>query len=482
MKKQFLFNIFLLILLNVLVKPFWVFGIDRSVQNIMGSESYGLYFALFNFSVLFNSLLDIGITNFNNRSIAQNPGLIKVYFPRLFLSKLLLGVVYSLFCLALSFMVGYRDNAIILVGILAANQFLASLLLFLRSNISGLQLFTIDSIISVTDRFILIALCSILLWTNFLSIEINIFVFALSQTFAYLLTCIIATVILLKKASGIRFSDVPIFSVSLFRKSLPFALLVLLMTFHNRIDAVFIERLLPDGATQAGIYAQSFRIFDAVTMISVLFASLLLPMFSRLLALKESILPLLKLSFSFLFTGTAVFSIVVASFSSQILNALYVEFHPESSFVFVFLSLCIIPVSLGYIFGTLLTANGNLKQLNIIAGTTLLINTVLNLILIPVTGIKGAAISALVSQLYASVFQIVICRSKFNFSLKRGEAISYLFLLVVTFVLTYLFKFLNIGLLLQIILPLVVAMLLSFILKIIDLAAIIYLFKAENQQ
>jgi len=46
MKRKFITNLALVIFLNLLVKPFWIFGIDRTVQNVVGAESYGLYFSL----------------------------------------------------------------------------------------------------------------------------------------------------------------------------------------------------------------------------------------------------------------------------------------------------------------------------------------------------------------------------------------------------------------------------------------------------
>ena len=52
MKRKFVTNLILLLFLNLLVKPFWILGIDRTVQNLVGDESYGLYFALFNFSLI----------------------------------------------------------------------------------------------------------------------------------------------------------------------------------------------------------------------------------------------------------------------------------------------------------------------------------------------------------------------------------------------------------------------------------------------
>ena len=76
MKKKFLTNLALLIFLNLLVKPFFIFGIDRSVQNAVGLENYGFYFTIFNFAFLFNILLDAGLTNFNNRNIAQHAQLL----------------------------------------------------------------------------------------------------------------------------------------------------------------------------------------------------------------------------------------------------------------------------------------------------------------------------------------------------------------------------------------------------------------------
>ena len=72
MQRKFITNLALLLFLNFLIKPFWLFGIDRTVQNSVLAEDYGIYFTLFNFSMLFNILLDVGITNFNNKNIAQH--------------------------------------------------------------------------------------------------------------------------------------------------------------------------------------------------------------------------------------------------------------------------------------------------------------------------------------------------------------------------------------------------------------------------
>src|ERR1051325_9325696 len=67
---KFYSSLLLLIILNAIIKPFWIFGIDRQVQNITGVAEYGSYFALLNLSIVFGFLLDWGLTNFINRELA----------------------------------------------------------------------------------------------------------------------------------------------------------------------------------------------------------------------------------------------------------------------------------------------------------------------------------------------------------------------------------------------------------------------------
>lgn len=65
-------------------------------------------------------------------------------------------------------------------------------------------------------------------------------------------------------------------------------------------------------------------------------------------------------------------------------------------------------ISTSYLYGTLLTANNNLRHLNILAASTVVINITLNLILIPKYQAYGAAISSLISQGYYAVAQVIL--------------------------------------------------------------------------
>ena len=66
MSKKILTNVFLLLAINLLIKPFWILGIDRTVQNTVGNDVYGAYMVMFNISLMFTMLLDFGINNYTS--------------------------------------------------------------------------------------------------------------------------------------------------------------------------------------------------------------------------------------------------------------------------------------------------------------------------------------------------------------------------------------------------------------------------------
>ena len=304
MQRKFISNLILLVILNLIVKPISIFGIDATVQNRVGAEDYGLYFSLLNLTFLFNIILDLGINNFTTKNIAQYPHIVKRYIGKLLTFRLILFFIYISITLILAFSLGYSERSFKLLYLLIFNQFLVVLIAYFRSHFAGLLMFKTDAFISVLDRFLLIFICGYLLFYS--SIEFTIDWFVWTQTICYFITFIVVFIWLFLKIGIPKISFHWTFSIAIVKKSLPFALLVLLMMIYTRIDVVLLERFHPKGSFEAGIYAQGFRLLDAFFIFGMLFATLLFPLFSRQLKEKESVLPLLKMS-SDLLIGGAIF-------------------------------------------------------------------------------------------------------------------------------------------------------------------------------
>jgi O-antigen/teichoic acid export membrane protein len=408
LKRKFITNLFLLLFLNVLIKPFWIFGIDRTVQNTVGDESYGLYFSLLSFSMILNIFLDLGITNFNNKNIAQHHQLLKKHISNIVGLKFLLAGVYTVICLVIALIIGYKDVQLHLLFFLILNQFLISFTFYLRSNISGLHLFRTDSLLSVLDRSLMIAICSVLLFTNVTGQAFRIEWFVYAQTVAYLITSLITFSVVLAHTGKLKLQFDRRFFLVFLKKSYPYALLILLMSFYNRIDSVMLDLLLPNGKDQAGIYAHAFRLLDAVSMFGVLFAGLLLPIFARMIKQKQEIGSMVQFSFLLLFVPAMVICLSSGFYNLEIMNLLYDTNTELSASILRLLMVSFLGIATTYIFGTLLTANGSIRQLNWMALTGMGINIGLNLLLIPKMQALGSAWASLTTQLFTALAQTIL--------------------------------------------------------------------------
>lgn len=438
MLKKFTQNIVFLVILNLLIKPFWIFGIDRTIQNIVGAGQYGFYISLFNFSLIFNILTDFGLTNFNTRNIAQNQHLVNKHISRLIWLKIFLAIIYAVISLLAALLIGYSALQIKFLIFLILNQVIASFLLYLRSNLSGLHLFKTDSLLSITDKSLMIIICGALILKHPVDFQIEWLVYA--QTVAYLISTLIAFALVIKQTGFIKIRYDYYFILSILKQTAPFALLILLMTVYIRVDFVMLERMLPNGNFYSGIYAQAYRIVDAFSMFAYLFAALLLPIFSKMIKDKVNLEQIVKKSATILLIPVLIIVVQVVFFSSEIMSLLYHE-HAEQSFlildilIFGFMGIATI-----YIFGTLLTANGNLKQLIIISAFGVLFNIVLNYLLIPEHNYIGAAFSSMLTQLAMAAIQIILAYKIFSFKTDSKAVFKWGLFILIILVQTYLIK------------------------------------------
>lgn len=458
MQNRFVKNLLLLLTLNLLIKPFWILGIDRNIQNRVGDSDYGLFLSLTSFSFLFFILLDLGITNFNNRNIARNQRQLRKHFAGIMGVKIILGLVYMLVLMLFGMIIGYNAEQLSVLLLVGINATLLSMIMYLRSNVSGLMLFVADSYLSVLDRLLMIMFCSVLLWTPILGRPLTIADYVYSQSAAYFLTFLVALLVVMRHAGQLA----PVFDLRfmwmILRRSAPYALLVLLMSFYNRLEPVLIERLITGetGLQQTGIYAKAFRLFDAGNNISMLFAVLLLPMFANMLKRKESVASLTKLSFSLTFTLSAIVAVGGIMYAEPLMKLLYglrpaedeISFAvriSQSALIFSLLMIAYVSVSTTYVFGTLLTANGNLRLLNMMAATGVALSLIMNLWLIPRLEATGAAISSLTVQAIMALAQFFAARRITGFRFGKLYFFRLLVFIGLLIAMAFLIKTLNIS-------------------------------------
>ncbi|MEK6614979.1 MAG: oligosaccharide flippase family protein [Bacteroidota bacterium] len=477
MQKKFVTNLAFLLFLNLLIKPFHVLFIDVNWQNTVHAENFGLYFALFNFSFVLNIILDFGITNFNNKNIAQNNHLLTKHFSSLVVLKLLLALLYILLAFIVGLVIQYDYRLMKMMLLLGFNQFLISFIAYLRSNIAGLLLFWVDSIVSVLDRIILITISCFLLWGNILDRELDIMDYVYAQTISYSITAIIAFFIVLQKTHFTKFKLTRAFAMMILKKSFPFAVLMMLMACYNRLDTVMVERMLPNGAEQAGIYAQGYRLLDSANMIAFLFAGLLLPIFSRMLKFKESVEALVKTAFILLITPGIVVAVGCWFYSTELMTLLYKEHIAQASVIFPILMSCFVAISTSYIFGTLLTANGNLRELNLMAASGILINVAMNLFLIPKFQAAGSAVSSLITQFLTALIQVLIAQSVFKFRINYRLILTLIVFITGVILINYFSKLMHSNWIINFVIMVSACALWAFVTRLLNIKSMVRILK-----
>ncbi len=481
MKQIFFRNLIFLLALNLLIKPLYVLGVDRTVQNLIGHEAYGLYFALFNLSILFSIILDIGITNYNNRIIAQQPTLIKKYLSNILTLKVLLFILYCIITIIVAAILHPTREGYYILGLLILNQGLNSLLLYLRSNLSALQFLKLDSFLSILDKLIVILLFSWLYYFKPFNGEFKIEWLIYSQTVSYLVVIIVAAILLLQRIPKLQFSFELSVIKTIWKESYLLAFIVLLMGIYSRTDAVLLKYLLGDiGNVQAGIYASSFRLLDAANQFGFLFAALLLPIFSRLIRRGQKVDELVAVSFKIIFIFSWMIAVICLFFKNEIMQTLYQDTTVYSADTLGILMFALPGASTVYIFGTLLAANRSLKQLTIAVGVAVVINLSLNIILIPTYQCLGAAIAAVSTQVFIGTVELFISKKIFHLKINYlllGKLIGFSLMTLLIVYSTHTFIH---SLFLGIIAGVFISLLVAFTLKLFEFKKIKSILSSEE--
>lgn len=405
MKGSFIANVSFLIFVNLLVKPVWIFGIDLSVQNLVGAERYGIYISLFNAAFILQIILDVGISNFNSRSIAQNKQLLAAYAPSILLLKVLLTVLYIAISLLLGYYyLHYTLQELYLLSFLCINQVLLSFITYFRSNLQGLHLFRQDSLLSVLDRCTMILICSFLLFYPATSQQFNIYWFVYVQTVGYTVAAIVSVFLNSRQLKKISFTWQPTLLKQLIKQSYPFALVAFFMSIYSRIDIVMLKTMMPDiGNTEAGIYGAAYRLLDAANMIGALIATLLLPMFAKMIKEQNNINNLCGFSAKTTFVVASTVSILCFTYAEPLMYWLYVDADAYYVQIFQLLIINFTTIAAVYVYGVLLSANNNMLTVNLIAISGAAINITLNIYLIPKHAAWGACMATLITQFYAAI-------------------------------------------------------------------------------
>ena len=394
--------------INLLIKPLYLFGVDLHIQNMVGVDTYGMYKVLFNIAFLLQFVHEPGIQSYNSQNIAKNPDQLGFHLPRILGLKVILGLVY--FGLAIGYFAfkDFNPSLLPLMMVVTANLFLSTLFIYLRTNIAGIGKYRIDSLLSTIDKVLMLIILGVLSWVSPFKENFQIIWLAYGQMAAFGISCLIALGILYKHLGKVEILFSWNYTKKLIRWSAPYALVLLTMSAYTRMDSIMLEHILDDGGRESGIYEYGYRFLDALNMIGYLFAALLLPMYASNIKDNKIIKDLVDVGLRLMVLITFIGAAAMITYRHEIMQWAHADATSYYSDIMLYLMLSFIPLSIAYIFGSLLLAKNSLKRINILLLIGVFINFGLNYYLIPEQRALGAAKATLATQLLMTLGQIFL--------------------------------------------------------------------------
>ncbi len=137
-------------------------------------------------------------------------------------------------------------------------------------------------------------------------------------------------------------------------------------------------------------------------------------------------------------------------------------------------------IAVAYVFGSLLVAAGKVRNLNLVFGSGLVLNIILNIWLIPRFQAIGAATATLITQIFVLIGQIFLSEKEVGIGISGREITQIATFAMVILVGFYVFeKALPFDWALKLGLSILICLLLSFLFRIIDKREIFSLLKKD---
>jgi O-antigen/teichoic acid export membrane protein len=182
---------------------------------------------------------------------------------------------------------------------------------------------------------------------------------------------------------------------SLLSSAIPFFLAAVFVKVYSYIDSIIISQVLGTAAT--GIYAVAYKLTYAFQFIPLAFVAALYPALSKKNEKGGERAHHMRTSFEYM--ALVAFPIVfgIAATAPDLIKLYSSAEFIAAAPILTTLVFVLIPIFFDFPLGSLLNASNRQTAKTSIMGVTMVINVAANLILVPMIGIMGAAIAALVS-------------------------------------------------------------------------------------
>lgn len=364
------------------------------VIRTLGGEAFGQYSIVIAWASLFSVLGDLGINQYLAREIARDAKKTDELFWDTVSLRLILALIAAIITTGGAVLNGYTGEIVLAIAIYTSSYFLQAILAPLSSILTGNERLDVISAMTVITQVLFMLFAGLFLflgldfvWVVIASV-INLPIVITLQYFA----------IRRSQLGPPRFKINPALWLSVIRFGLPFGVVQLSLSFAFRVDTIILSSHVSD--TQIGWYNAAYNLTLTLLTISRSFNDAILPTLAREHMLDPaSVRPWYYRSVKIILLLGLPLAVGGMLTADKLTALLY-----EPSFAPTAIALAIlvwdIPVVMYHSFcGNMTTSIKREGSAARIYGSLGVINTLLNLVLIPRFGILGAAFATVLTDL-----------------------------------------------------------------------------------
>lgn len=379
----------------------------------LGPFGTGQYQFVLSVVTIFGVVIDLGISQYVTKRIAEEPKEVSKLFHTFFAAEVFLaGFIYALM-VAFVFVRGYEpvvERAVLVAGVGLfcyglTTPYLAVLSAFQDlKKVAGVNL--LSSVVNVAVIF-----AAVHFHKDIVFLALNQAIYGISALLVYqrLIKQYIPQTHLMRVLAHV---DVPLLKKMVIA-ALPFALLVSFSTVYNRVDIVLITRLL--GYEQTGLYAAAYKVVDLTNFFPAVVSHSLYPVLAGFMAQKAigDVRATLEKYMRFMVALALPMAMLGSLLSKELILILTSgdeRFLPAAP-VLAILMWAIAALFI-YVTANSLVVSQLTRWAVVVTGVNVVVNIVGNLILLPYLGVRGAAIMTVVSETLQGVFYFYFIWSK----------------------------------------------------------------------
>lgn len=398
------------------VKPFWLFFITVLCARVLGAESYGVLNTALSLAALAFALTNLGLSQYTVREVAGDRSLASRYLTNFAALRLTVAAPTAAIAFGTGMVLGYDRGLLLAVGFACLYYAAQSLIEYCHSFFQAFEKLRYQALSVVIEKVFAIAGGLLLLYAT-MSPSLTLLGMAAGMIAAAALTWRWTV----QRVAPFQRSelDTDFVGVSL-RTLVPFALAGVFGMMYFRVDTVIVEAML--GTTAAGQYGLAFRIVEALNMLPLLLVhASLYPRLSSLFK-QEAFGELRRLVWiggAALILLSILITAGIAAISLPLIGWIATDPALEPAGPALRLLCWVFPLTCCrlLVYATLLALHEQ-RFIAVALGGGVLLNIVLNIILLPIFGILGAAMATICSE----VVLLITYTSRYRFRLRSLQA------------------------------------------------------------